>query len=71
MRVETQSPVRFEANVTRDVAECFVDPAKGDLHLKGSLPHAVDRAAPIGEVPEDFDGEPRGPMTDVGADQGR
>lgn len=69
MRVETESPVRFAANVTRNVAECFVDPAKGDLHLNGVLPPGVEPVPSIERVPEDFDREPRGRLTTVGADQ--
>jgi len=70
MRVETESPVRFEGNVTRDGAEWFVDLAKGDLHLKRVLPEEVGQVAPIPHVSEDFDREPRRSLTDLGADQG-
>jgi hypothetical protein len=71
MRVETESPVRSEGNLTRDVTEWFVDVAQGDLHLKKNLPGEVGQAASIAQVPGDFDREPRRSLTDVGADQGR
>jgi hypothetical protein len=71
MRVETTSPVRFEGNVTRDVAEWFVDVAQGDLHVRGNLAAETGRVTSIAQVPEDFDREPRRPLTDVGADQER
>ena len=70
MRMETQSPVRREGNVTVDAADWFVDVARGDLHLKGEPPEAARRAPRIGPVAEDFDRQPRRPLTDVGADQG-
>ena len=71
MRIETESRVRFEGNLTRDGAEWFRDPAKGDLHLKRRLPETGAPVAPIPQVPEDFDREPRRARTDVGADQRR
>ena len=69
MRVETESPVRFEGNVTRDVGTSFVDTATGNLHLKSPCPQTVDRAKSIDRVPQDFDRQQRQAMTDVGADQ--
>jgi hypothetical protein len=71
MRVETESRVRFEGNVTRDAANWFIDSAQGDLHLKGNLPKELCQVAAIARVPEDFDREPRRSLTDIGADQGR
>ena len=71
MRIETNSHLRIEGNVTRDVGEWFVDLSKGDLHLKGECPDVVDQAEWFEEVREDFDRQSRRPKTDVGADQWR
>ena len=71
MRIETNSHLRIEGNVTRDVGEWFVDLSKGDLHLKGECPDVVDQAEWFAEVREDFDRQSRRPKTDVGADQWR
>ncbi len=71
MRVETESPVRRAGNLTVDAAGWFVDVARGDLHLSNEPPEAARRADRIGPVAEDFDCQPRRPLTDVGADQRR
>lgn len=71
MRVEEESQLHIEGNVTRDVGEWFVDRSKGDLHLKGECPDVVDQAVLIEQVREDFDRHTRRAQTDVGADQWR
>lgn len=49
----------------------FVNPAAGDLHLLASATNAIDRAAGLLTVTNDFDGErrPRGATPDLGADE--
>ncbi len=69
MRIETTSKVQFRGNVTRPLAEAFVDPAGGNLHLARFVAGVCDAAEPLAEVSEDFDREPRGPRPDVGADE--
>jgi hypothetical protein len=61
--------VRSRGNLTDADPSWFVDPEGGDLHLTDEATSAFDRAVRIHEVMEDFDGDPRGEMTDVGADQ--
>ncbi len=69
MRIETTSQVRLRGNVTRPLAEAFVDAARGDLHLARFVPGVCDAAEALGEVLEDFDRQARGPRPDVGADE--
>jgi hypothetical protein len=58
-------------NVTSAQASWFVDAASGDLHLRGTATGAIDRAAPLAGVSDDFDGDARpiGSAPDVGADE--
>jgi hypothetical protein len=58
-------------NVTSAQASWFVDAASGDLHLRGTATDAIDRAASLVEVSDDFDGDARpiGSAPDVGADE--
>jgi hypothetical protein len=71
MRVETQSAVQFAGNVTREVADAFVDAAKGDLHLRAPANGIVDAAERVErvEVANDIDGQRRDERADVGADE--
>jgi hypothetical protein len=57
-------------NVTNAAAGWFVDATNGDLHLKdGSETSVIDKAVPMTDVSEDFDGNgrPVGAGRDVGA----
>ena len=49
----------------------FVSPAVADLHLQPTATDAIDQAATLASVINDFDGEarPQGPGYDVGADE--
>ena len=67
VRVESPGAIRLAGNVSRDVTADLVDPARGDLHLRRAVAGAIGRAGPLAEVPEDIDGQPRGPRPDVGA----
>lgn len=57
-------------NVSNATASMFVAPASADLHLRpGAAP--IDQGAPVpaGVADQDLDGQPRGAMRDVGADE--
>jgi hypothetical protein len=49
----------------------FVDSGAGDLHLRETAAEAIDQAAPLAGVTDDFDGDPRpmGEAPDVGGDE--
>ena len=47
----------------------FADAARGDLHLTDSATAALDQGQPLADVANDLDGEPRGAMPDLGADE--
>jgi len=69
MRVDTDSPVTVEHNLTKDVTGWFADAAGGNLHLvPGALPESA-RVPRRKTVPEDIDGEARPSETAVGADE--
>lgn len=69
MRVETESRIRTEGNVTRELTDRFVDADRGNLHLKGPVPGVSGAARRIPQAPEDFDGQARRDPCDVGADE--
>ncbi len=58
-------------NVTDAQSAWFVDAAGGDLHLTPLAAAAIDQAAALPQVPDDYDGDARpiGPAPDVGADE--
>jgi hypothetical protein len=58
-------------NVTNAESHWFVHAAGGDLHLRATATAAIDRAASLLEVTDDYDGNARpiGPAPDVGADE--
>ncbi len=58
-------------NVTNAQESWFADAAAGDLHLLATAAVAIDQAATLAEVTDDYDGEARpiGPAPDVGADE--
>ena len=60
-------------NVTTASAALFASPSTGDLHLKSTATVAIDKAAPLSNVPGDWDGDtrPQGASADVGADEYR
>jgi len=69
MRNESQSDIQFANNLIRDMTDAFVDPAHGDLHVKGRVAGVTNSAVVLPEVTEDVDGQPRGASPDVGADE--
>jgi len=58
-------------NMTNAQTDWFVDAASGDLHLVATATAAIDQAATLADVADDFDGDARpiGPAPDVGADE--
>jgi len=66
MRVQTTSRVHFQDNLTGDRTADFVDPASGNLHLRGRVPEVVDAARPLANVTRDFDRRKRDERPDVG-----
>ena len=61
----------LEGNLTYQPLSLFVDGANGDLHLDASASAAIDQAATLSDVSDDYDGDARpiGPAPDVGADE--
>lgn len=58
---------RTEGNLAEDLDGYFVDPASGDLSLRGGAERALDRAVPHGEVISDFRALLRPERRDLGA----
>ena len=58
-------------NVVSAQAEWFVDAGAADLHLAALATEAIDQAAALSQVTDDFDGDarPQGAAPDVGADE--
>jgi hypothetical protein len=58
-------------NVTNALPGWFANAAAGNLHLLPSATAAIDQAASLAAVPDDYDGaaRPIGPAPDVGADE--
>lgn len=58
-------------NVTEAESHWFVRASAGDLHLRGAAAAAIDQAASLAEVTDDYDGDTRpiGLAPDVGADE--
>jgi hypothetical protein len=58
-------------NITNAALDWFVDPNNYDLHLNATATQAIDTAAGLADVVDDFDGETRpiGDLPDIGADE--
>jgi hypothetical protein len=58
-------------NVTNAQSSWFVNPASYDLHLVAAATDAIDQAAVLASVSDDFDGDSRpiGTSSDIGADE--
>lgn len=69
MRVETQTPVSFAGNVVQELSGAFVDPQRGDLHLRGPIAGIHQAVRRLAQAPEDIDRQERGPMCAAGADE--
>ena len=69
IRNESESKITFLNNLIKDSTNAFIDPARGDLHLKNTAIEAIDKGLSRAEVVEDADREPRGARPDIGADE--
>jgi hypothetical protein len=69
IRNESESKITFLNNLIKDVTDGFIDPARGDLHLKSTAIEAIDKGLARAEVVEDIDRERRGAKPDIGADE--
>jgi hypothetical protein len=47
----------------------FVDPPRGDLHLRPAAAEAIDKGVRLADVETDWDGQPRDAKPDIGADE--
>ncbi|MGQ0600910.1 MAG: hypothetical protein ACT4QE_04340 [Anaerolineales bacterium] len=56
-------------NLTNASPTWFANAAAGDLHLNASATAAIDRAATLTAVGDDYDGQLRGALPDIGADE--
>ncbi len=67
------APASGIGNITDAPASWFVNPAAYDLHLVSTATEALDHAAPLAQVTNDYDGDarPQGSAPDVGADEYR
>ena len=69
IRNESESKITFLNNLIKDVTGDFIDPARGDLHLKSTVIDAVDKGLARAEVVEDIDRQRREAKPDIGADE--
>ena len=71
IRLRDNATASLSGNLINAASGMFVNPAAGDLHLRASATNAVDRAATLTTVTNDFDGDrrPKGATYDVGADE--
>jgi hypothetical protein len=69
IRNESESKIKFLNNLIKDVSNDFIDPVRGNLHLKSNATKAVDNGLVLLEVVEDFDREQREAKPDIGADE--
>lgn len=59
----------LESNIEAPDSSLFVDMASGDLHLAASASEAIDKAVPVQDVTDDFEGDSRQGAKDIGADE--
>jgi hypothetical protein len=61
----------LSGNLLTAVSGMFVNSTNANLHLVASATNAIDHAPTLGSVTNDFDGDtrPRGPSSDIGADE--
>ena len=69
IRNESKSEIKFANNLEKDLADAFINPTQGNLHLKSKLDEVIDRAAKLEEVTTDIDNQPRDQKPDIGADE--
>ncbi len=67
IRVESQSHIRFEHNLERDLTGELVAPHEGNLRLTPRAVEAIGHADPLPQVREDIDRHRRKSHPDIGA----
>ena len=70
VRNESTGEIRLIKNLILSPSpDLFVDPKRGDLHLRTRQPAVCDVGNPLPQVIEDFDRQPRDSRPDIGADE--
>ena len=68
LRNESSSRITLRDNPATNLADYFVNPTLGNLHLKAPLPADVGAADGVSSVTDDVDCQPRGQRAVPGAD---
>ena len=63
----TAEGVKLRNNLVSGLNNYFADAVNADLHITGNAAGAIDKAIPLAEVTDDYDGYPRGLAPDMGA----
>jgi lysophospholipase L1-like esterase len=66
-RIPEGKNITFKHNLIKNLNDSFVDPGKGNLHLKTSLADVVNKAAKTPEIVDDIDRRKRQDQPDIGA----
>jgi len=69
IRNESENKITFLNNLIKDVTDNFIDPARGNLHLKSTAVDAVDKGLTRADILEDIDRQQRDAKPDIGADE--
>jgi len=69
IRNESESKITFLNNLIKNVSDDFIDPARGNLHLKNTAIEAIDKGMVSTDVAEDIDKQQREAKPDIGADE--
>jgi len=69
IRNESSSNITFMRNFEGNITEHFVNPVKGDLHLRSQVIGVVEQALSLPELTEDIDRQYRKEKPDIGADE--
>lgn len=69
MSVESADNVILLNNFVKDLTNAFVDPERGNLHLRDVPPGIIDGGAALDDVVGDVDGKSRVGRPDIGADE--
>ncbi len=68
-RFDYEGDVRVEMNVVGDLDGYFINPLEGDLHLTELATEALGKGVRLSTVTDDFDGQKRADLPDIGADE--
>jgi len=67
IRNESESKIASINNLERDLTDHFVDPEKGNLHLKDRVDDVIGKGKPLSDVIEDIDRKVRPQNPSIGA----